>query len=106
MAVSAFSAPPLPPPAVHGHQLPPVMGQSIRMASPVRIRPVVPVFAAPPPAPANTPLIPVQVKESPPVVAASRAAKPLVGKGENVDGGAVKDLEESTVMESLKQLEI
>ncbi|KAG1361810.1 double-stranded RNA-binding protein 6 [Cocos nucifera] len=105
-AVPVFSAPPLPPPAVHGHQLPPVMSQSIRMASPVRIRPVVPVFAAPASAPANAPVIPVQVKEPPPVGAAFPPAKPLVEKGENVDGGAAKDLEGSTLMESLKQLEI
>ncbi|XP_038982396.1 double-stranded RNA-binding protein 6 isoform X2 [Phoenix dactylifera] len=105
-AVPVFSAPPLPP-AIHRHQLPPVMGRPIHMASPVRIRPAVPVFAAPPPAPANTPVIPVQVKELPAAVAASPPLKPLVEKGEHVEAvGAAKDLEESTVMESLKQLEI
>lgn len=46
-AVPVFSAPPLPPPAGRAQQLPPLMGHppSMRMASPVRMRPVSPMFA-------------------------------------------------------------
>jgi hypothetical protein len=64
--VPVFSAPPLPPPSTGvGHNLPPIMGlpPSIRMASPVRIRPAIPVFSSPAQVHASNPVLPVQVKE-------------------------------------------
>ncbi|XP_010920417.2 double-stranded RNA-binding protein 6 [Elaeis guineensis] len=68
--------------------------------------PVIPVQVKELPAPASTPVISVQAKEPPPVAAASPPAKPSAENEENIDGGAAEDLEESTVIESLKQLEI
>jgi hypothetical protein len=65
-AVPVFSAPPLPPPAAHTQQLPPLMGHPppIRMASPVRIRPATSLFG-PNPVHGPKPGISVQIKDAP-----------------------------------------
>ncbi|XP_008791540.1 double-stranded RNA-binding protein 6 [Phoenix dactylifera] len=99
-AVPAFAAPP-PAPA----KTPAVPVQVKEPPAPANT-PAISVQVKQPPAPASTPVITVQAKEPPPVMAASPPAKPPVEKEENVDGGAAKDLEESTVIERLKQLEI
>jgi hypothetical protein len=63
-AVRVFSAPPLPNPAAHTQQLPPLMGHPppIRIASPVRIQPASSLFG-PNPVQGPNPGISVQIKD-------------------------------------------
>nr|BAJ87635.1 predicted protein [Hordeum vulgare subsp. vulgare] len=64
-SIPVFSAPPLPPPSGRTQQLPPLLSNppSVRMASPVRIRPASPHFAPSGPAQRPRPVMSVQMKD-------------------------------------------
>ncbi|VAH16446.1 unnamed protein product [Triticum turgidum subsp. durum] len=64
-SIPVFSAPPLPPPSGRTQQLPPLLSNppSVRMASPVHIRPASPHFAPLGPAQRPRPVMSVQMKD-------------------------------------------
>lgn len=110
-AVPAYATPPLPPPSSRPTQM---IAPAVHIAPPVLIRPAVPVFAAPPPVarkdeplvfmvpPRNNSLVRI---EEPPVLPPPSLNKPSV-KLEETGRATTNDLQESTAIESLKQLKM